>query len=90
MVTERDPAEFARLSQLGDILSLGPLDISSVHSEFAERAYNESVKQVRGSCPGSRRGSSPLHPKKVLLHHIIVSCRGRGLQAQRVMFKLED
>ena len=46
VTTDRDPAEFARLSQLGDILGLGPMDINVVHNEFAERAFNENVKQV--------------------------------------------
>ena len=37
MVVERDASEFARLSQLGDILGLTPLEVSSVHSQLAEQ-----------------------------------------------------
>ncbi|KAK9806692.1 hypothetical protein WJX73_008929 [Symbiochloris irregularis] len=44
ITAERDPSAFARLSQLGDLLGLGPMDITKVHSEFAERAFQEQVK----------------------------------------------
>lgn len=47
MVVERDSSEFARLSQLGDILGLGPLEISQVHTGLAEQAYRSQVQQVR-------------------------------------------
>ncbi len=46
VVVERDASEFARLSQLGDILGLTPLEVSSVHSQLAEQAYRNQVQQV--------------------------------------------
>ena len=46
MVVERDSSEFARLSQLGDLLGLSPLEISGVHSGLAEQAYRAQVQQV--------------------------------------------
>lgn len=49
VVVERDASEFARLSQLGDVLGLSPLEVSSVHSQLAEQAYRNQVQQVRGS-----------------------------------------
>ena len=48
MVVERDSSEFARLSQLGDILGLNPMEINSVHTGLAEQAYRGQVQQV---CP---------------------------------------
>ncbi len=47
MVVERDSSEFARLSQLGDILGLNPMEINSVHTGLAEQAYRGQVQQVR-------------------------------------------
>lgn len=47
MVVERDASEFARLSQLGDVLGLSPLEVSSVHSQLAEQAYRNQVQSVR-------------------------------------------
>ena len=46
VVVERDSSEFARLSQLGDILGLSPLEINSVHSGLAEQAYRSQVQQA--------------------------------------------
>ena len=46
MVVERDASEFARLSQLGDILGLLPIEINSVHTGLAEQAYRSQVQQV--------------------------------------------
>ena len=48
VVVERDASEFARLSQLGDVLGLSPLEVSSVHSQLAEQAYRNQVQSVRG------------------------------------------
>ncbi|KAK9831616.1 hypothetical protein WJX74_002584 [Apatococcus lobatus] len=48
VVVERDQSEFARLSQLGDILGLTPLDVSSVHTDMAEQAYRQQVQSVIG------------------------------------------
>ena len=47
VVVERDSSEFARLSQLGDILGLSPLEVSSVHSQLAEQAYRHQAQQAR-------------------------------------------
>ena len=47
VVVERDSSEFARLSQLGDILGLSPIEINSVHSGLAEQAYRSQVQQAR-------------------------------------------
>ena len=51
VVVERDASEFARLSQLGDILGLNPLEVSSVHSQLAEQAFRNQVQQARGPHP---------------------------------------
>ena len=52
VVVERDSSEFARLSQLGDILGLNPMEINSVHTGLAEQAYRSQVQQV---CPSRER-----------------------------------
>lgn len=52
MVVERDSSEFARLSQLGDILGLSPIEIGQVHSQLAEQAYRSQVQSVRASVSG--------------------------------------
>ena len=46
VVVERDSSEFARLSQLGDVLGLSPIEIGQVHSQLAEQAYRSQVQQV--------------------------------------------
>ena len=43
VVVERDQTEFARLSQLGDILGLAQFEVAHVHSELAEQAYRQQV-----------------------------------------------
>ena len=40
---ERNESEFARLSQLGDILGLSQVDVNSVHQGLAEQAFKEQV-----------------------------------------------
>ena len=56
VVVERDASEFARLSQLGDVLGLSPLEVSSVHSQLAEQAYRNQVQSVRGGALESGEG----------------------------------
>jgi len=48
MVTERDESEFARLSQLGDVLGLTQMDVYQVHQGLAEQAYKSQVQQYMG------------------------------------------
>ncbi|KAL4860244.1 hypothetical protein ACK3TF_000429 [Chlorella vulgaris] len=48
MVTERDDGEFARLSQLGDILGLSQMDVGQVHQGMAEQAFKQQVQSVLG------------------------------------------
>lgn len=48
MVTERDESEFARLSQLGDVLGLTQIDVAQVHQGLAEQAYKGQVEQYMG------------------------------------------
>eukprot|EP00898_Chlorokybus_atmophyticus_P004586 jgi/Chlat1/5128/Chrsp33S08967 len=43
---ERDQMEFVRLSQLGDILGLNPVEIQQIHSGLAEQAFEANVKQI--------------------------------------------
>lgn len=43
VVVERDESEFARLSQLGDVLGLTQLDVGNVHKELAETAFRNQV-----------------------------------------------
>ncbi len=43
VVVERDQTEFARLSQLGDVLGLQQFEVAHVHSELAEQAYRQQV-----------------------------------------------
>ena len=61
MVVERDSSEFARLSQLGDILGLSPIEINSVHSGLAEQAYRSQVQQARPSIWPTRWGRCMSH-----------------------------
>jgi len=49
MQTERDPAEFKRLAELGRILGLGPQETSSIQQEFAEEAFRAQAKGIVGS-----------------------------------------
>ena len=44
VVLERDNTEFGRLSQLGDILGLTPVDVMKVHTDLAEQAFRQHVK----------------------------------------------
>lgn len=44
---QRDESEFARLSNLGDILGLTPMDINAVHTGLAEQAFRHQVQMVR-------------------------------------------
>lgn len=46
MVTERDESEFARLSQLGDVLGLTQMDVYQVHQDLAEQAFKSQVQGV--------------------------------------------
>ena len=44
LVTERDESEFARLSQLGDLLGLSQMDIYGVHQGLAEQAFKNQAR----------------------------------------------
>lgn len=46
LVVQRDTSDFVRLGQLGDILGLTPLEVSSVHQDLAEQAFKVQA-QVR-------------------------------------------
>lgn len=46
VMLERDNTEFGRLSQLGDILGLTPMNVMKVHSDLAEQAFRQQVKAV--------------------------------------------
>ena len=46
MVTQRDASEFARLSQLGDILGLSQMDVYQVHQGLAEQAFKSQVQSA--------------------------------------------
>lgn len=48
MVTERDESEFARLSQLGDLLGLSQMDVYGVHQGLAEQAFKNQVQSMVG------------------------------------------
>ena len=48
MVTERDESEFARLSQLGDVLGLSQMDVYQVHQGLAEQAFKSQVQNMMG------------------------------------------
>ena len=43
VVVERDESEFARLSQLGEVLGLSQFDVAHVHKELAETAFRNQV-----------------------------------------------
>lgn len=47
VVLERDASEFGRLSQLGDVLGLTPMDVMKVHTDMAEDAYRNQVNNSR-------------------------------------------
>lgn len=46
VVLERDNTEFGRLSQLGDILGLAPMEVAKVHTDLAEQAFRQQVKNA--------------------------------------------
>ena len=46
VVVERDESEFARLSQLGEILGLTQFDVANVHKELAETAFRNQVNML--------------------------------------------
>ena len=46
VVVERDESEFARLSQLGEVLGLTQFDVANVHKELAETAYRNQVRHL--------------------------------------------
>lgn len=46
IVIERDQTEFLRLSQLGDVLGLTPVDVQDVHKGLAEKAFQNNVQQA--------------------------------------------
>jgi len=46
---ERDQSEFARLSQLGDLLGLNPFEVSEVHRGLAEQAFKANAQQLLGA-----------------------------------------
>ena len=48
VVVERDESEFARLSQLGDILGLNVMQVGQVHKELAEQAFRNQVSSMQG------------------------------------------
>ena len=48
VIVERDSSEFARLSQLGDVLGLNPMEVNSVHSGLAEQSFRHQVQTVMG------------------------------------------
>ena len=50
VVVERDESEFARLSQLGEILGLTQFDVANVHKELAETAYRNQVRRPAACC----------------------------------------
>ena len=74
MVVERDESEFARLSQLGDILGLNVMEVGQVHKELAEQAFRNQVSSMQrqvdallaaehaqrlpGACSGARSTSA--------------------------------
>ena len=47
VVVERDESEFARLSQLGDILGLNVMEVGQVHKELAEQAFRNQVSRIK-------------------------------------------
>lgn len=48
MAVERDEQEFARLQQLGDVLGLNQMEVSTVHQGLAEQAFRMQVQSVAG------------------------------------------
>jgi len=66
VVVERDQTEFARLSQLGDVLGLQQFEVAHVHSELAEQAYRQQVS----ICPLPAR----LCQRLLSLLRLCVSC----------------
>ena len=62
VVVERDQTEFARLSQLGDVLGLAQFEVAHVHSELAEQAYRQQVT----THPALLRNESSLQCKLLL------------------------
>ena len=49
---ERDQSEFKRLSQLGDILGLGMMEVGQVHKDLADKAFRNQAEQMLGDGRG--------------------------------------
>ena len=52
MEAERDQSEFVRLTQLGDILGLTPMEVGMVHKGLADKAYRAQAEQILGDGRG--------------------------------------
>ena len=46
ITVERDQTEFTRLSQLGDILGLTPMEVGMVHKGLADKAFRNQAEQI--------------------------------------------
>lgn len=44
LVVQKDTSDFVRLSQLGDILGLTPMQAASVHQSLAEQAFTNQAQ----------------------------------------------
>ena len=60
VMLERDNEEFGRLSQLGDILGLTPVDVMKIHTDFAEQAFRQQVKAVLDHGPLTKEKTEAL------------------------------
>lgn len=62
MNVERDEADFARLSQLGDILGLDQMQVSTIHRDLAEQAFKAQVRD--GARAAGRHHGIPPNPRR--------------------------
>lgn len=91
MVTERDDTEFARLSQLGDILGLTQMDVYGVHQDLAETAFKQQVQSAMsdGMLTPDRAASLEGLREKMGLPKEAAEKIIKGFQNQRVIESMQ-
>jgi hypothetical protein len=71
ITVERDQTEFTRLSQLGDILGLTPMEVGMVHKGLADKAFRNQAEQILAD--GKGLTAERVEKLKVWLYSIMVT-----------------
>lgn len=92
VVLERDDVEFGRLSQLGDILGLTPVNVMKVHTDLAEQAFRQQVKAVLDQGPLTKEKTEELGEmqKKMGLSDEQAQKITKGVQNERMASSLQS